>query len=316
MGEREEEIQSLLRRLRTYRNNLRRLEEQKAKFGPLYVPTPLANEIDEVKKEIARIEYQLRQLGVKPPERRPNRVAVWQKMPLWALLLVLLSVVSILLSKTPDNLPEESAPSSALQWIVYPSKEELEFLSSLSIVAEGATPTPPRKSFQDDFSDRHSGWDCGEYVSGEYHMRSILGNIDIPYFLHENADFVLEVDVRYLRGSKEAGYGLVFRDSSAGYYAFLISKYGYYTLYKEIANLREELQPWTKSSSIRQLGEGNRLKITCSGPEIKAFANNKLLTKITDDYLKRGKAGLIVASGQSDDDVLVAFDDFNLQSSD
>lgn len=53
------------KRLEVLENNLARLREQEAEYGPLNVPTHLANEIEETEKQIAETEAKLAELGSK-----------------------------------------------------------------------------------------------------------------------------------------------------------------------------------------------------------------------------------------------------------
>jgi hypothetical protein len=57
-------ISSLTKQLITYRMNINRLEEKKATYGPLAVPTHVLNEIDQSLGELHKIEQELQLLGV------------------------------------------------------------------------------------------------------------------------------------------------------------------------------------------------------------------------------------------------------------
>ncbi|MCS7247721.1 MAG: NBR1-Ig-like domain-containing protein [Anaerolineales bacterium] len=116
-------------------------------------------------------------------------------------------------------------------------------------------------------------------------------------------DFYMEVEFR--TGEKCSGkdrYGLLFRAPSpnAGY-VFGFSCEGRYRLYRWDGRNYNPLQEWTPSPAILSgPGQTNRLGVWAEGATLKLYANEVLLTELSDSTYLKGRFGLFIAAVESD----------------
>jgi hypothetical protein len=173
--------------------------------------------------------------------------------------------------------------------------------------------------FSDDFANNNHGWWTGTFdengnaenegkiMNGEYsivtHVKDsswrvtceACGNFD---------NFYYEVNTRYVRGSTDSGYGLVFRADKKKHnlYLFAISADGTYMIKKAVDEKYNTLVNWTKSATIRPNGT-NRLGILARGNSLEFFINGQSVQRLSDTSLTKGFIGLSVG----DTDLEVAF---------
>jgi hypothetical protein len=109
-------------------------------------------------------------------------------------------------------------------------------------------------------------------------------------------DFVLEVDTWQRAGPPESSYGILFRVQEDGqFYRFDITGNGLYMIERRglDGSWTRLLPDWTPSPAIGQgLNVANRLKVIAAGPSLTFYANDVLLTQLTDDTLAAGGIAL------------------------
>ncbi len=175
-----------------------------------------------------------------------------------------------------------------------------------AIVAATAAPPTPEVSnviFQDDFGNPASGWEIGEYDTGD------VGYKDGVYFVTSttedqvmwgvaNRSFdncVIEVDATQILAGPESNnaYGVVCRDqgNGDGYY-LRISGDGYYGIAIAQDGEFEALVEWTRSSAIRQGNASNQIQAICNGSILALSANGELLVTTEDSTFASGDIAL------------------------
>ncbi|MEZ4540620.1 MAG: family 16 glycoside hydrolase [Chloroflexota bacterium] len=109
-------------------------------------------------------------------------------------------------------------------------------------------------------------------------------------------DFALEVDVTQRSGPAESSYGILFRiQDDQQFYRFDITGNGLYMIERHESNgTWTRLVPdWVPTSALNQgLNGANRLKVLASGPTLTFYANDELLTQVTDATFNEGLIGL------------------------
>lgn len=109
-------------------------------------------------------------------------------------------------------------------------------------------------------------------------------------------DFALEVDAWQRSGPPESSYGILFRLQDAQqFYRFEITGSGLYMVERRNGNgTWTRLVPdWTLSTAINQgLNVANRLKIIAAGSNLTFYANDILLTQVTDPGFTDGSIAL------------------------
>jgi hypothetical protein len=179
--------------------------------------------------------------------------------------------------------------------------------------------------YQDDFSEPNSGWQQTSeeayengYENGEYYI--LVKKSDWSAWVwNENTevfeDFTIEVDARLVSGSEQSSYGIIFRwVSGGGFYRFLVSGSGYYSVGAKTDNVWTELHPCTESAFIKRGNSTNHLQVVCRGSEIGVWVNGYYLTTVIDDSLAAGWVGMIVST--TDPNTRVAFDNIIVYSAD
>jgi len=230
--------------------------------------------------------------------------------------------------KKPPLLPILLIAGGALLVVCLCGAGALVWLGSSSKPPEATQPPeatlPPRALlYQDDFGDPSSGWDVynkddtlAEYANGEYRVGVYQANYVAwgnPTPGQELADFQVEVDARQAEGPLDNNLGLLVRYQADGenYYWFEISSDGYYSVDLRQAEEWTTLVDWAASDAINQgIGATNHLKVVCAGNRFSFYANDTLLTEVSDDAFRSGNIGLAV--GTFDEPGVVVFFD-NLQ---
>ncbi|RME90752.1 MAG: hypothetical protein D6770_01810 [Anaerolineae bacterium] len=175
--------------------------------------------------------------------------------------------------------------------------------------------------FQDDFSNRDSGWPrlaapvgIMDYDRGGYRML-----VSEPHYNlwatptgQEFRDSRIEVNTLRLAGPRENRFGLIcrYRDEQ-NFYFFVISSDGYYGLGKmsqgRAALLGQEQMRYNEV--IRQKDAPNHLRADCVMDTLVFYVNDAPLAMAQDGEFSEGGVGLIVgAFDEAGVDIL--FDDF------
>lgn len=176
--------------------------------------------------------------------------------------------------------------------------------------------------FNDDFSDRESGW--GAETAGThirvYQMDKYAIEVSVPDFLVWVTPGKVYQDVKVaVTAFAEIGtdnhYGVLCRYTQGEFYYFAISADGYYAIFRRTAG--EDLIPLTgpamlRSSVIATDGAENQLLAICDGSDLLLYVNGELVAQARDETLKRGDVGL--AAGTLDQEkTRLWFDDFSAE---
>lgn len=182
------------------------------------------------------------------------------------------------------------------------------------------TPTPggEKALMRDDFSNPNSGWEVGEYDTGE------VGYSDGQYFVISYGDantmwgvasrsfgnVVIEVDATPISGPDNNDYGIICRvqgkEDGRGYY-FLISGDGYYAIAKGTDTGYDWLVDFTESSAIKQGYTTNRIRVVCDGSNLRLYVNGQLVGEASDTEFSSGDIAL-TATSYENEPVEVRFD--------
>lgn len=131
-------------------------------------------------------------------------------------------------------------------------------------------------------------------------------------------DFALEVDVTQRTGPAESSYGILFRmQDDQQFYRFDVTGNGLYMIerHQSDGTWLRLVPDWTPSSALNQgLNVVNRLKVLAAGPTLTFYANDELLTQVTDASLIEGAIGLD-AGTFGGGNLQVAFDNLRITGS-
>jgi hypothetical protein len=153
---------------------------------------------------------------------------------------------------------------------------------------------------------------------GQIRLELLPGNdTNFAFFNKGNnfKDVIVQAEARYLESS--ASYvSVICRASEKGWYEFRINSQGYY----EVLKFDQYLKDQGKNAYINLVGETlrsplvktgkeiNRLALSCSGNQLKAFINNEQVFKdrrpleISDDSFSEGTIGFgVIGNGKSAD---------------
>ncbi len=174
--------------------------------------------------------------------------------------------------------------------------------------------------FQDDFSDRASGWPrlaspvgIMDYDRGGYRMLVREPHYNLWATAGKRFDDVrLEVDTLRIGGPVENRFGLICRyHGEKNFYFFVISSDGYYGIGKmrqgSVALIGQEQMRYNEV--IHRDGAINHLRADCVADTLILYVNDLPVAMARDDEFPEGEVGVMVgAFEQSGVDVL--FDDF------
>ncbi len=109
-------------------------------------------------------------------------------------------------------------------------------------------------------------------------------------------DLALEVDVAQRSGPADSSYGILFRvQDDQQFYRFDITGNGLYIIERRNSDgTWTRLVPdWTPTTALNQgLNVVNRLKVIAAGPDLTFYANDVLLTQLSDPTLSNGGIAL------------------------
>jgi hypothetical protein len=195
------------------------------------------------------------------------------------------------------------------------SKEEIG--AALPALAESAV---------DDFTDPASGlvdaqeardWGRGYYASDiEQYVMELNPYAGPIYDYYEGAtlgdNFLLQVTTSY-EGAQNNSYGLIFRQSENGYYAFSISGDGFYTVKRADGEEASTLIDWTASELIDQNELGaNVLAVLGQGDTYNLYINGRQVNTFTDAAHSGGTIGIIANNFDEENPVTFYYDDLTI----
>lgn len=168
-------------------------------------------------------------------------------------------------------------------------------------------PSTSKILFQDDFSDKNSGWatlrDGEQVVDYEQDgLRFYITETQFDYWSVPDLSFDdvhIEVRAVKLGGPDDNDFGIICRYVDDGhFYGFLISSDGYYGISKMSDgehNLlgSEDMQP----SDVINKGTGsNDLAVDCNGSQLKLAVNGTTLLEVEDTEYTSGDVGLLAGT--------------------
>jgi len=110
------------------------------------------------------------------------------------------------------------------------------------------------------------------------------------------SDLALEVDVAQRSGPADSSYGVLFRmEDDQQFYRFDITGNGLYVIERRNSDSTwTRLTPdWTPTTALNQgLNTVNRLKVIAAGPDLTFYANDVLLTQLSDPTFSSGGIAL------------------------
>jgi hypothetical protein len=178
-------------------------------------------------------------------------------------------------------------------------------LSSCSVLA------PPAFSgqtlFQDDFSNRSSGWKrsaSGDLVM-DYHDSSYGFQLQKPLVEAwstpglEFTDTLIEVDATKIDGIQGTQFGLICRyQDSDNFYFFLISDDGFGVIGRTLHGEKQLIshQTMLPDENILQGSSTNHLEADCVSEKLVFKVNGNIIAEAEDNQLSFGDVGLIAFS--------------------
>lgn len=188
-------------------------------------------------------------------------------------------------------------------------------LAVLALAACLPTPTPTSTSlpptatssllFQDDFGDASSGWLTmdDEWGTIAYQDGAMVArNEGLGQALFTDAglsvdDAVIEVEVEWRDGTQDNWMGVSCRlQENNDNYAFLISADGFYLVARYDGGLPQPLDGPNPAAAIRTGAAVNQMRVECTGPSLRMWVNDTLLSEQQDATLTSGLVGLLVDS--------------------
>jgi hypothetical protein len=168
----------------------------------------------------------------------------------------------------------------------------------------GATATPPRVLYADDFANPNSGWPRQAsdartrrvgYADGEYYVARLPGTGGSPYVMRAERyhDFLVELDARLLEPTADAYLFLDFRSQPGGerYTFALAPDDGAFTLRRHTEQEGTTVINWTPTEAINAGTAWNRLGVRAQGPDIVLLVNGEEVGRTRDDALHEGSLG-------------------------
>lgn len=178
-----------------------------------------------------------------------------------------------------------------------------------------------RLVFQDDFTDRQSGWpertswegQVG-YAEGAYRMKIAAPGANLSAALPQTyvfpSDLEIQVDARLLGGPLDNRYGVICRYQNAlSYYWFAISSDGYYGIGKmkdgQASLINTSQMP--PSELIKKGQDVNHFRVECVQDRLRLYLNDNLLAEQQDAEFTGGAVGFFVGAA-AEAGVEVAFE--------
>jgi hypothetical protein len=180
----------------------------------------------------------------------------------------------------------------------------------------------------DSFDGNSNGWyegtDTDEYVknnvsiTGGQYLFDVTAVKSFFWGLSPNlrnlTDFYLTADVENKTGPASADYGLVFRMISSNKYFFAIAAQSQLYSFQVLNNNQwTTIVDWTSSSQINTSGS-NQIGVLARGASFTFFINGEQIDQIDDTTLKTGKVGVGLSMSHAGDNMLLAFDNFEVRA--
>jgi hypothetical protein len=199
--------------------------------------------------------------------------------------------------------------------------------------------TPTKKSavypagwqriFFDSFDDNSNDWPMDPYSGpwgsvqyllgdGNYSMELACINTDgfffhaLPGSIGNVKDFYLELEGTLLSGAVDTEFGVIFRHSENGFYAFVIQPdRKQYALWLNKDGAWTDIISMTRTSTVIA-NQSNRLGLLVQGESMQLFLNDHKLDQATDSTFSTGTIGLGAGLHTKGDSAKVMFDNFEI----
>ncbi|MBW8011614.1 MAG: hypothetical protein FVQ83_10300 [Chloroflexi bacterium] len=127
-------------------------------------------------------------------------------------------------------------------------------------------------------------------------------------------DFYVSVEADYVSGVDIYAYGINFRiDSNWNYYSFgICPTCTEFIVQRRFNGETTVLIDWTSNSAIRTNGV-NQLAVLAEGSNLQFFINGELVGEVEDDVIGSGMVGINGAVYETDDQVSLEFDNFEVR---
>ena len=243
--------------------------------------------------------------------------------------LLVLALYRIMFPSIPDTPqpPPEPAPSPTQTATSRPVDATATSTPESPTIAPPTSTAPSNTIFFDDFETIPGVWKVGESSNETTTEKITISNgkyvweitaID-PYFRTEYpeapivSDFELQAEMRLVSGPENASYGLSFRSTPQGQYAFYITNQGYFMLGYWSGETGEwsDSIAWITETAIKP-NSSNILKVVAKGSSIQLFINSKQVGSITDSNASNGKTGISLALYQAGDQAVLEVDNYSL----
>lgn len=198
--------------------------------------------------------------------------------------------------------------------------------SNLPLVSQLLNTSPKATTvgllFEDDFSEKDSGWDryvsdigSTDYADGAYHI--IVNEPITDLFANPSETFedvIIEVTATKQSGPDENSFGVICRyQDEENFYAALITSDGYAGIF-EVNEGEYKLIGHKEMIPVPAILGGNASNLIyfeCIGNSLSLAVNDSPVDSQTDKSFKKGDVGLIAGTFE-DTGVHIAFDDFKV----
>jgi len=158
--------------------------------------------------------------------------------------------------------------------------------------------------FEDDFSDKNSGWPESSNASESYSYQDGRYVIEIKkadYIRPVNGgewlqDVIIEIDADVERSSQNGDYGVICRyQDDNNLYMFEITQDGYYAIYKLAEGEWYPLIDYTYTPLLQGISSAS-FEVSCIGDTLRFAVNGKLLGETRDTMIPIGDYGFFVGT--------------------
>lgn len=183
----------------------------------------------------------------------------------------------------------------------------LSMMMFLAACGNGALPgADPGLLFAETFAPGQVGdWQIEGDAAGQTTLinENLVVEIDEPNLMQFSTlttpgftDFVLEVDIRQIKGDLQSSFGVLFRMQNPNqFYRFEITGNGMFMLERRNGDgtWTRFVEDWQDAPAINQgINVINRIKVEAIGPNIAVFANDTLLMQASDSAFTSGTIAL------------------------
>ncbi|MBN1875741.1 MAG: hypothetical protein JXA33_16065 [Anaerolineae bacterium] len=129
-------------------------------------------------------------------------------------------------------------------------------------------------------------------------------------------DARVRVEATQISGPVDNEYGILLRmDDDEHFYAFSVSGDGYARVARYDEGVWTVLgSDWSIYEAVQQGAATNLLEVEARGEQLSFRVNDQVVAEVTDDQLARGDVGLYAGASLSEGDVVIAFDNLEVET--